>query len=65
MGNIGGARLPFAYETYFPTLILLQRLDVSESMRVIGMQVVWVVVLGIAARIAWLRGLRRYAAFGG
>lgn len=58
-------RLPFAYETYFPTLILLQRLDVNESLRVIGMQVVWVLVLGAAARIAWQRGLRRYAAFGG
>ena len=45
--------------------LYVQRLDVNESLRVIGMQVVWVVVLGIAARIAWQRGLRRYAAFGG
>lgn len=57
--------LPFAYETYYPTLMLLQRLDVAESMRVIGMQLLWVIVLGTAARIAWRRGLRRYAAFGG
>jgi len=57
--------LPFAYETYYPTLLLLQRLDTGAAMHVISMQMVWVVVLGSAARIAWLRGLKRYAAFGG
>lgn len=57
--------LPFAYETYYPTLILLQRLDPGEMVRVILVQLVWVVVLAAATRIAWSRGLRRYAAFGG
>jgi ABC-2 type transport system permease protein len=57
--------LPFAYETYHPTLMLLQRLDINEALRVIGMQMLWVLVLGLAARVAWNRGLRRYAAFGG
>lgn len=57
--------LPFAYETYYPTLILLQRLDHAEIIRIIIVQVVWVLVLAAAARLAWSRGLRRYAAFGG
>ncbi len=57
--------LPFAYETYYPTLILLQRLEPSEIGRVILIQVLWVAVLLAAARFAWARGLKRYAAFGG
>ncbi len=57
--------LPFAYETYYPTLILLQRLDPSEVGRVLLVQCVWVILLFGAARLAWSRGLRRYAAYGG
>lgn len=57
--------LPFAYETYYPTMILLQRLDTGESVRVILIQAGWVAVLFVTARVAWQRGLRRYAAFGG
>lgn len=57
--------LPFAYETYYPTVILLQRVEPAEITRIIAMQVMWVITLLIFARIAWWRGLRRYAAFGG
>jgi ABC-2 type transport system permease protein len=57
--------LPFAYETYYPTLILLQRLEPGEIARVIVVQILWVLVLLGVARFAWSRGLRRYAAFGG
>ena len=57
--------LPFAYETYYPTLILLQRLDSGETARVLLVQGLWVVVLLAAARVAWVRGLKRYAAYGG
>ncbi len=57
--------LPFAYETYYPTLILLQRADAAEITRILSVQAMWVITLLIFARIAWWRGLRRYAAFGG
>ena len=57
--------LPFAYETYYPAMILLQRLEPAEIGRVIMVQCIWIVVLAVAARVAWSRGLRRYAAFGG
>lgn len=57
--------LPFAYETYFPTMILLQRLDVAQVQHVLFVQSVWIIVLAVTARLAWWRGLRRYAAFGG
>lgn len=57
--------LPFAYETYYPTLILLQRLEPAEAGRVVLVQAAWVLGLGALTRLAWSRGLRRYAAFGG
>ncbi len=57
--------LPFAYETYYPTIILLQRLDAGQIGRVLWMQAFWVVALCALTRWAWSRGLRRYAAFGG
>ena len=57
--------LPFAYETYYPTLILLQRLEPGEIVRVLLVQCAWVIVLALAVRLAWSRGLRRYAAYGG
>jgi ABC-2 type transport system permease protein len=57
--------LPFAYETYYPTLILLQRVDAIEAARIITVQTAWVATIGFAAWAAWRRGLRRYAAFGG
>lgn len=57
--------LPFAYETYYPALVLLQRLEPAEIGRVILIQCAWVIVLVTAGRVAWSRGLRRYAAYGG
>ena len=57
--------LPFAYETYYPALALLQRLEPGEIVRVILVQTAWIIVLAALARLAWARGLRRYAAFGG
>ena len=57
--------LPFAYETYYPTMIILQKLPPDEILHVVYMQMFWVVVIFGLGRLAWLRGLRRYAAFGG
>lgn len=57
--------LPFAYETYFPTLLLLQRLNYAESVEVIIGQLIWVLIVLALGRLAWHMGLRRYAAFGG
>ncbi len=57
--------LPFAYETYYPTLMLLQRLAPLEAGRVIAGQVAWILVILALMRLAWWRGLKRYAAYGG
>jgi len=57
--------LPFAYETYYPTLIMLQKLDLTQMLNVILVQFLWAAALLLFARWVWSRGLRRYAAFGG
>jgi len=57
--------LPFAYETYYPALILLQRVDPARAVEIVLVQLLWVAALGALARLAWHWGLRRYAAFGG
>ncbi len=57
--------LPFAYETYYPTLIFLKQLSVGESLRIIAVQATWVALIWAGIRLAWSRGVRRYAAYGG
>ena len=57
--------LPFAYELYYPNLIILQQLSDAQAARVLLAQLGWITVIGLTARWIWLRGLRRYAAFGG
>ncbi|MGB0716508.1 MAG: ABC transporter permease [Phycisphaerae bacterium] len=57
--------LPFAYETYFPTLILLQKVDNAGAARIVGVQLAWVIALLLIGRLVWRQGLKRYAAFGG
>ncbi len=57
--------LPFAYETYYPTMILLGKLNPTETRHVLLGQAVWVLVLFVTSRVVWARGLRRYAAYGG
>ena len=57
--------LPFAYETFYPVMILLGKCDHVETMRVLAGQCMWVAVVAGVVAIGWKRGLRRYAAFGG
>jgi len=57
--------LPFAYETYYPVLILLQKVSVEEAVRIIVVQFVWGSIVAGLCLFAWKRGLHQYAAFGG
>ena len=57
--------MPFAYETFYPVMIILGKVDGAEAMRVIGVQCMWIGILSCVVAWGWKRGLRRYAAFGG
>ena len=57
--------LPFEYTAYFPAAVWLGKIRGAELAQSLAIEAVWVVVMIVACRIAWRRGTRRYAAFGG
>lgn len=57
--------LPFKYLAYVPATILLGRYSHQELAQELAIEFGWIIVLLIANRIAFERGVRRYGAFGG
>ena len=57
--------LPFKYLAYLPAAIILNGYSHARLMRELSIELVWIVVLCVAGRIAFRRGVRRYSAFGG
>ena len=59
--------LPFKYLAYMPAAILQQREGYTgiDLVRELGIEITWVLMLLLANRIAFNRGVRRYGAFGG
>lgn len=57
--------LPFRYLAYFPAAIVLGKVPVESLPLELATQFAWIIVLLIANRIAFNRGVRRYGAFGG
>jgi ABC-2 type transport system permease protein len=57
--------LPFEFTAYFPAAVWLGKVRGAELVRSLAVEVAWVVIMAVACRLAWWRGTRRYAAFGG
>jgi ABC-2 type transport system permease protein len=57
--------LPLAYLAYFPPAILLGKLSPADVHDVLVMQTLWVALFILLSRLLYLRGLRRYAGYGG
>ena len=57
--------LPFKYLAYTPAAIMLGRYSHPELIHELSIAASWIVVLFIANRIAFARGVKRYGAFGG
>jgi ABC-2 type transport system permease protein len=57
--------LPFRYMLAFPVEVLVRMTPRRTALVELGVQWLFVVALGLAARGAWRAGLRRYSAFGG
>jgi ABC-2 type transport system permease protein len=57
--------LPFAYLAYWPAMIFLGKVQGTELAFVLLWELVWVIVLMGMTRLLYLRGLRRYGAYGG
>ena len=57
--------LPFKYLAYFPAAIMLGKYLPSELALELLIELEWVLVLLLANRVAFIRGVRQYSAFGG
>ena len=57
--------LPFFYQIYFPAAILTGRLGLADTVRCLGIQVAWALLLLAVVQLLWRRGLRRHTAVGG
>ena len=56
---------PFPYQLYFPVGLYMGKTTGAELARGFGMQILWVLFAYGAARFAWQRGIKKYAAVGG
>ena len=56
--------LPFSYMIYFPILAFQGKLTVFESLRTIGIQLVWIVILVGIYQLLWKRGTRLFTGLG-
>jgi len=56
---------PFPYQLYFPVGIYMGKTTGAELARGFVMQILWVLAAYGAARFAWRRGIKKYAAVGG
>ncbi|MFJ6199268.1 ABC transporter permease [Micromonospora sp. NPDC092111] len=57
--------LPFQATTYTPVAIYVGQLEGTEAIRAIGVQLLWIVLLALAARVVWSRALHRVVVQGG
>lgn len=57
--------IPLTYTVNYPIQILAGTVPAEEAVRVLGIQLVWILILAAVARIAWACGLKKYVAVGG
>jgi len=57
--------LPLQYLAYFPSAVLLGKIQGWELVRGLTLEALWVVFFILLSRLLWLRGTRRYSAYGG
>lgn len=57
--------LPFQYMVYFTVNIITGKISLHMALQGIGIQVIWILVLGLLTRYLWKRGLLQYVAVGG
>jgi ABC-2 type transport system permease protein len=56
---------PFQYLAFFPAAVFLQKVQGAELVRGLVMEVFWVVLFYVSARMLYRRGVNRYSGFGG
>lgn len=56
--------LPFPYLVYFPVQVLLGHAQGAELLRIVAVQLLWIVILAGLRAVLWRKGLQRYGAVG-
>lgn len=56
--------LPFTHLIFTPLTIYLEKIAPAKIPALIGMQMLWILIVGIVATLVWKRGLRRYSGEG-
>ena len=56
--------LPFPYIVYFPIIAFLGKLSVMELLRVIGIQIIWIAILGGIYSVLWKNGIKKFSGVG-
>lgn len=57
--------LPFRHQIGLPAELMTGQHPWQEALKLVGLQWIWVMVLGLLSVTLWRRGLRRFAAYGG
>jgi len=57
--------LPFKFLAYFPAAVFLGKVQGSELVQGMWIQLTWVILFATACRLAYRAGVRRYSGFGG
>ncbi len=55
---------PFPYMVYYPAKVLTGALEPSQTLRVIGILLAWIVFFTILRAVLWRAGLKKYGAVG-
>jgi ABC-2 type transport system permease protein len=56
--------LPFASMIYFPIVIFLGHVNLQESLRLIAIQLAWLLILMIISKLMWKNGIKKFSAVG-
>ncbi len=57
--------LPFPYTSYFPVSILCNRIENSDIVRGILLQLFWIAICYIMTKFVWKIGTKKYVSIGG
>jgi ABC-2 type transport system permease protein len=56
---------PFPYQMYFPVAVYMGKIAGTRMVAGLMAQLGWVIMAYVVARFMWLRGVKKYSAFGG
>ncbi len=56
--------LPFVYILYYPIMALLGKLEYTMELKIIGIQLMWLLIFSLLYKYLWFEGRKKFTAFG-